>query len=394
MRDALDKADDGAHDTQPHSRDAQEDDPLVVGPVLDDPDIRREVGVACGRGHLVEGVDGDGGKEGAVLDDALGHERLGREVHLEENVRDKQHKADDEHSDDASVGPAPLHGLRDREGQEDEGERHAEDDKSENIDINQALLHELQPVAETLRVRGFLLAHSDTLRSGHSDHAELFASLLHSIQREDGRYKQDRHHDGEHTQAPSPIVDESVANEAVNGHSDDEGDREGGSEEATPLQGRQVTDDDVAQQVEAGFTDRGEAHADRVSRECARACGDGEAHDVEDENDDVGRGTRGDICQLADERLADRPDDLTSCANGCELAVLAESGAGHGVEDARGQAHVEGISKHGQADGDAHEPEQDLARPARLVQDLVEGLDPADTDDRAALIFLCQNWLQ
>ena len=48
-------------------------------------------------------------------------------------------------------------------------------------------------------------------------HQTFLSSPLHSIEREDSRYKQDRHHDDKHTQAPSPIVNGSVAYEPLIG---------------------------------------------------------------------------------------------------------------------------------------------------------------------------------
>ena len=131
----LNEADDGFHDTQPRDCDAQEDNPLVVGLVLDHLDIWREVGTACRRSYLVEGVDSDCREEGAILENVFCHERLWWEAHLKESVNKKQHQADDEHGDDASVGLAAPHDLRDSEGQQDGWKRPSEDDQFENIDI-------------------------------------------------------------------------------------------------------------------------------------------------------------------------------------------------------------------------------------------------------------------
>ncbi|KAI6749346.1 hypothetical protein HG530_015185 [Fusarium avenaceum] len=88
----------------------------------------------------------------------------------------------------------------------------------------------------------------------------------------------------------------------------------------------------------------GKADADGVGSEVVCAGCDGETHGVENENDDS-----------------------------------AENGGG--------DAHVEGIGEHSQANGDTKQPKQDLALLARLIEHLVEGLDSAHANFLVAIFI-------
>lgn len=123
--------------------------------------------------------------------------------------------------------------------------------------------------------------------------------------------------------------------ETIKRHCDQEWCRKQSATESSPLKGREICHDDVAQKVKPlrplascltisqhvlwslpRLSERCESDTDDVCTESLAASSYCETDSVEDEYHTIRDGTRGDIAQLSDERLRDRSDDSAGSRNG------------------------------------------------------------------------------
>lgn len=313
--------------------------------------------------HVQADGDGEAGEDGAVRQRAERHAGVLGELHLpDDEGGDADDDADHQHHDDAGRLPALGGAAGEGEGQQDEREHGAEQDHADQVD----LLGELVDLA----THGAVVLDEAAGR-------ELALAGGAPLRQDDGREERegaDGQDDAPHGQTPPPagVVHDGLGDVARDPGVDEEGQGGDEGEQDAALQGRDVGDEDLDQEHEAGVPDLVEQLAGGEGLDAVR----GGRHDGADDVEDDGEQQELDAAELVGHagvgRLDGGGEDRAHRVHGPEQRVLAVAVGGVRLVG-EPDGGVEAVAVGDQEDADE---EDDLERG---VEGRGDGGNPLDT---------------